>query len=178
MPLVNCILCFVNHALLLSLCYLLLKFVVYISMMPRWVEPMPSLISVNPKDFAGHTYLVLHQVKLSTANVIIKIREANGRLCIEEVGVDLEPLCSCPWTRCRSIMEASYNNSYFPSIISSGIGELILCNCGPDHMFFFDPISRASLSTCLLQIISRVHPLLCSTVEYYTMVSREYHGTA
>ena len=60
--------------------------------MPRWVEPMPSLICVNPKDFAGHTYLVLHQVKLSTTNVIIKIREANGRLCIEEVGVDLE-LC-------------------------------------------------------------------------------------
>ena len=60
--------------------------------MPRWVEPMPSLICVNPKDFAGYTYLVLHQVKLSTSNVIIKIREAKGRLCIEEVGVDLE-LC-------------------------------------------------------------------------------------
>ena len=58
--------------------------------MPRWVEPMPSLICMNPKDFAGHTYLVLHQVKLSTTNAIIEIREANGRLCIEEVGVDLE----------------------------------------------------------------------------------------
>ena len=92
MPLVNCILCFVDRALLLSLCYLLLKFVVYLSSMPRWVEPMPSLICVNPKDFAGHTYLVLHQVKISTTNVIIKIREAKGRLCIEEVGVDLE-LC-------------------------------------------------------------------------------------
>ena len=64
----------------------------YVPKMPRWVEPMPSLICVNPKDFAGHTYLVLHQVKLSTTNVIIEIREANGRLCIEEVGVDLE-LC-------------------------------------------------------------------------------------
>ena len=46
---------------------------------------------MNPKDFTGHTYLVLHQVKLSTTNVIIKIREANERLCIGEVGVDLEP---------------------------------------------------------------------------------------
>ena len=53
---------------------------------------MPSLLCVNPKDFTGHNYLVLHQVKLSTTNVIFEIREVNGRLCIEEVGVDLE-LC-------------------------------------------------------------------------------------
>ena len=90
MPLVNCILCFVNHALLLRLCYLLLKFVVYVPKMPRWVEPTPSLIYVNPKYFTGHTYLVLHQVKLSTTNVIFEKREVNGRLYIEEVGVDLE----------------------------------------------------------------------------------------
>ena len=107
MPLVNCILCFVNHALLLSLCYLLLKFVVYLSSMPRWVEPIPSLICVSPKDFAGHTYLVLHQVKLSTTNVIIKIREANGRLCIEEVGVDLELSVHAHGPDVELIMEAS-----------------------------------------------------------------------
>ena len=39
------------------------KFVVYVPKMPWWVEPTPSLIRVNPKDFTGHTYLVLHQVK-------------------------------------------------------------------------------------------------------------------
>ena len=92
MPLVNCIVCFLNHALPSSLCYLLLKLVVYVSKKPLWVEHMPSLICVNPKDFTGHTYLVLHQVKLSTTNVIFEIREVNGRLYIEEVGVDLE-LC-------------------------------------------------------------------------------------
>ena len=53
---------------------------------------MPSLNRVNPKVFTSHTYLVLHQVKLSTTNVIFEIREVKGRLCIEEVGVDLE-LC-------------------------------------------------------------------------------------
>ena len=58
--------------------------------MPRWVEPMPSLIRVNPRDFTGHNYLVLHQVKLSTTNVIFEQREVNGRLYIEEVGVNLE----------------------------------------------------------------------------------------
>ena len=57
---------------------------------PRWLEPMPSLICANPKDFMGHTYLVLHQVKLSTTKEIFKRREVNGRLYIEEVGVGLE----------------------------------------------------------------------------------------
>ena len=96
-----------NHALLSSLCYLLLKFVVYLSTMPRWVEPMPSLIGVNPKDFGGHTYLVLHQVKLSTTNVIFEIREVNERLCVEQVGVDLEPCVHAHGHDVYLIMEAS-----------------------------------------------------------------------
>ena len=66
------------------------KFVVYVPKKPLWVEPMPSLICVNPKDFTDHNYLVLHQVKLSTTNVIFEKQEVNGRLYIEEVGVDLE----------------------------------------------------------------------------------------
>ena len=104
---------FVNHALLPSLSYSLLKLVVCVHKIPRWVKPMPSLLCVNLKDFTGHTYLVLHQVKLSTTNVIFEIREVNGRLCIEEVGVDLE---LCVHTHGRDvypIMEASCNNNYF-----------------------------------------------------------------
>ena len=93
--------------------------------------------------------------------------ESTLNLCVHAHGHDVDPT-----------MEVSCNDNYFLDMISIGIGELILCNCGSDHMLFFDPSSRASLSTCLLQIISRVHPLLCSTVEYYTMASREYHGTA
>ena len=69
-----------------------LKFVLYVPKMPRWVEPTHSLICVNPKDFTGHTYLVLRQVKLSTTNVIFGERKVIERLYIEEVGVDLE-LC-------------------------------------------------------------------------------------
>ena len=74
---------------------------------------MPSLICANPKDFTGQTYLVLHQVKLSTTNVIIKIREANGRLEIEEVGVDLELCVHAHGRDVYPIMEASCNNNYF-----------------------------------------------------------------
>ena len=41
-----------------GLCYLLLEFVVYVPKMPLWVEPMPSLIHVNPSIFTSHTRLV------------------------------------------------------------------------------------------------------------------------
>ena len=99
--------------------------------------------------------------------------------CVHAHGHDVDPT-----------IEASCNNNYFVDIRSSGICELILCNrgfdhifslipflgqvkalifcnCGSDHMFFFDPISRASLSTCLLWINTPVQPLLWSFVEYY-----------
>ena len=71
------------------------------------IEPTPSLIGVNPKDFTSHTYLVLHQVKLSMTNVIFKIREVNERLCIGEVGVDLEPCVHAHGHDVYLIMEAS-----------------------------------------------------------------------
>ena len=80
---------------------------------PDGIEPTPSLIGVNPKDFTSHTYLVLHQVKLSTTNVIFEIREVNERLCIEEVGVDLEPCVHAHGRDVYPIMEASCNNNYF-----------------------------------------------------------------
>ena len=55
----------------------------------------------------GHTYLVLHQVKLSTTNVIFEIQEVNGRLCIEEAGVDLELCVHAHGPDVELIMEAS-----------------------------------------------------------------------
>ena len=74
---------------------------------------MLSLDRVNPKVFTSHTYLVLHQVKLSTTNVIFEIREVNGRLCIEEVGVDLELCVNAHAHDVDPIMETSCNNNYF-----------------------------------------------------------------
>ena len=75
--------------------------------------------------------------------------ESTLNLCVHAHGHDVDP-----------ILEASYNNNYFLDIISFGIGELILCNHGFDHMFFLDPISRASLSTCPLWINTPFQPLL------------------
>ena len=80
---------------------------VYVSKMRRWVESRPSLICVNPKDFTGHNYLVLHQVEISTTNVIFEIREVNERLCVEQVGVDLEPCVHVHGHDVYLIMEAS-----------------------------------------------------------------------
>ena len=74
---------------------------------------MSSLICVNSEDFTSHTHLVFHQVKLSTTNVIFEIREVNGRLCIEEVGVDLELCVHAHGRDVYPIMEASCNNNYF-----------------------------------------------------------------
>ena len=89
MPLVNCILCFLNHALPLSLSYLLLKILVYDSKMPRWVEPMPSLICVNSKVFHESYSSGASPDKISTLQ-LNRTREVDERLCIGEVGVDLE----------------------------------------------------------------------------------------
>ena len=86
----------------------------------------------------------------------LKKWESTLNLCVHAHGHDVDP-----------IMEASYNNSYFPGIICFCIGELILCNRASDHMFFFDPISRASLSTCILWINTPAQPLLWYVIEYY-----------
>ena len=135
MPLVNCILCFVNHDLLSSLCHLVLQIVVYATTMPRWVEPMPSLRCVNSKVFTSHTLLVFYQIIFyHTTNVIFEKQEVNGRLYIEEVGVDLELCVHAHGHDVYPIMEASCNNNYFLDIISFGIGELILCDHGSDHV--------------------------------------------
>ena len=87
----------------------------------------------------GHTYLVLHHLKLSTTNAIFEKREVHGKLYIEEVGVDLELCVHAHGYDVELIMEASCNNNYFLDIISSGICELILCNRGSDHVLLQIP---------------------------------------
>ena len=49
---------------------LLLKFEVYVSKMPRWVEAMPFLICMNPETTKGHTLLLLCQIKLQHYNFV------------------------------------------------------------------------------------------------------------
>ena len=118
---------------------------------------MPSQIQVNPRTITSHTLPVFHQVGFHTQ--IIFNREVNEWSCIGEVGVDLELCVHAHGHDVDPIMKASCNNKYFLDIICFGIGELILCNRASDRMFFFDPISRASLSTCLLQSNTLVQPL-------------------
>ena len=65
----------------------------------------------------SHTLLVFHQVKLSTLMLLSK-REVNGRLYIEEVGVDLEPCVHALGHDVQLNMEAAHKNSY-PHVISS-----------------------------------------------------------
>ena len=58
----------------------------------------------------------------------------NERLCSGEVGVNLELCVHAHGNDVDPIMEASCNNNYFLDIISYGICELVLCNCGFDHI--------------------------------------------
>ena len=59
--------------------------------MPRWVEPILSLQSCEPESFHESYSSGTSPDKISTLQ-LHQTREVNARLCIEEVGVDLE-LC-------------------------------------------------------------------------------------
>ena len=91
----------------------------------------------------------------------------NDRLYIEEVGVDLEPCVHAHGHDVDLIMEAYLIIKCSLGISSTYIWDLAFCNRGSDHMFFLDPISWASLSTCPLQSSTPVQPLRWSVVEYY-----------
>ena len=67
---------------------------------------MPSLICVNSEVFTSHTHLVFHQVKISTLQLHQKL-EVNDRLCIGEVGVNLELSVHAHGPDVELIMEAS-----------------------------------------------------------------------
>ena len=95
------------------------------------------------------------------------MREVNERLCIGEVGADLELCVHAHGHDVDPILQASCNNNYFLDMISSSICVLILLQswfrpCSP-----LNTISRASSSTCPLQSNTPVQPLLWSVVEYY-----------
>ena len=82
---------------------------------------MPSLICVNSKVFTSRTLLVFCQIKLSTTNVIFEAREVNERLCIVEVGVDLELCVHAHGHDVHLLIEASFKINYSLGISSSYI---------------------------------------------------------
>ena len=87
-------------------------------------------------------------------------------------------LRSCPWTWCKSYHGSFSQNSYPLVISSSCIRGSIIYDRGLRPCSPLNTISRASLSTCLLQSNTPVQPLLWFVDEYSPLVSRNYHGTA
>ena len=59
-------------------------------------------------------------------------RKVNGRLYIEEVGVNLEPCVHAHGNDVDPIMEASRNNNYPLGVSSTYIWDLAFCNRGSD----------------------------------------------
>ena len=91
---------------------------------------MPFLICANPKVFTAHTPLVIHQVGFDTE--IILSRAVNERLCIEEVGVDLEPCVHAHGHDVDLIIKASLKLNCSFGISSSYIRDLAFCNSVSD----------------------------------------------
>ena len=83
----------------------------------------------------------------------------NERLCVEQVGVDLEPCVHAHGHDVYLIMEASRSNNNPLVITSSLIYAWYFATVVSTILFFF-PISWTSLSTCLLQSNTLVQPLL------------------
>ena len=100
-------------------------------MVPRWVEPMPSLKCVNSKVFTSHTLLVFLLDKISALQ-LHQTREVNERLCIGEVGVNLGLCVHAHGNDVDPIMEASRNNNYPLGVSSTYIWDLAFCNRGSD----------------------------------------------
>ena len=79
--------------------------------------------------------------KISTLQ-LHRTREVNERLCIGEVGVDLELYVHAHGHDVDPIIEVSCNINYSLDMTSSGIYVLIICNRGPDHIFSLIPFLR------------------------------------
>ena len=85
----------------------------------------------------------------------------NGRLNIEEVGVDLELCVHAHGHDVYPIMGASCNNNYSLDIISFGICELSLCNHGSDHIFsLISFIGQVKYLSCTDQYTSATSVML------------------
>ena len=85
--------------------------------MPLWVEPMPPLIRLNPRVFNESYSSGVLPDNISTLQ-LHWTREVNERICIEEVGVDLELCVHAHGPDVELIMEASCDNNN-PLVISS-----------------------------------------------------------
>ena len=174
MPLINCIPCFCQPCSTFKLVIFLMGFVVYVPKIPLWVESMPSLNPCELESYEGFTLLAFRQIKFQYYS-FIKSQKQNERLCIVEVGVDPEPLCSCPRTRCGTYHE-SFLQGYLiiwiilpvlwigslvvmvPTIFPPGshlLGKLkllILCKSFALSNLYSDLPSGITPSTCYLQV--------------------------
>ena len=71
--------------------------------------------------------------KISTLQ-LHRTREVNERICIGEVGVDLELCVHAHGHDVDLLIEASFKISYSLGISSSYIWDLAFCNHGSDHV--------------------------------------------
>ena len=112
----------------------------------------------EPGNYYGSYSTGVISDKISTLQ-LRRRREVNGRLCIIEVGVDLE-FCGHAHRHDVDLIIRASIKLIIPLVqvhLISGIWPFAIV---VPTMFLLDSISRASLSTCLLQSNTLVQPLL------------------
>ena len=165
MLLVNSILRFLKHALLPSLCYLFSKFMIYVPKMPRWVEPMPSLICVNSKVMRIIPYW-LSSDKISILQ-LHQEQEIQWKVMHCRSGSRPWTLCSCPRTRCGTYHE-SFLQGYLIIWIILPVSKLDPLQLWSRPYFLLDPIYWVSYNYLSSANHSPVQPLLRFTFWHYT----------
>ena len=111
----------------------------------------------------------------------------NGRLCIEEVGVDLELCVHVHGHDVDLIMEASLKMNYLLGISSSYFWDLVRCNHGSDHgcsplIPFYGQVKalafcRSIISATSILIFLRVLPSGISRISKNCVASYEYSSS-
>ena len=108
------------------------------------------------------------------------MREVNERVCIGEVGVDLELCVHAHGHDVDPIIEASCNNNYFLDMKSSGIYVLIICSRGPGHIFSLIPfLGQVKQLSSMDQYTSPTFTLILCRVlpPWYLEVIMELHNS-
>ena len=100
----------------------------------------------------------------------LKNQKVNGRLYIEEVGVNLGLCVHAHGHDVYPIIEASCNNNYSLDIIPFGIYELSLCKRGSNHIFSLIPflwLVKALVFCSSIHLCNLYYVLLSSITPWY-----------
>ena len=144
--------------------------------MPRWVEPMPSLICVNSKVFTSRTLLVFCQIRFQRYNFIEGEKWMKGyalekwESTLNLVFMPMDAIYILSWKLLVTITISLITNIWY-------LWNDPLQSWFRLWLFFFDPFlgQLKALVFCRLIPQSNLYFHLSSSIT--PLVSQDYHGT-